>query len=66
MQVFINDTPVPCQEGDTLATILTRQDIRPVNIAIALDNTVIPKARWEETPVKDGSNIIIIKAVQGG
>lgn len=66
MQIFINDTPTDCQEQSTISDILSRQNILPVNIAIALDNTVIPKTEWERTTVKAGSNLIIIKAVQGG
>lgn len=66
MQIFINDTPTDCQEQSTISEILSRQNILPVNIAIALDNTVIPKAAWDRTTVKEDSNLIIIKAVQGG
>ena len=43
-----------------------QQDISPLNIAIALDNTVVPKAHWETTLIRDGSQLLIIKAVQGG
>lgn len=66
MQIFINDTPVECQENTTLAELISLQGIQPFNIAIAMGNIVIPKAKWDTTIVKDGSHIIIIKAVQGG
>lgn len=66
MQIFINDTPTTCAENSTLQDILAANDLPVKNIAIALDNTVVPKAQWISTFVKDGSHIIIIKAVQGG
>ncbi len=66
MQIFINDIPVECQSGISLTHLLALQDIQPLNIAIAIDNTVIPKTQWETTFIREGSHILIIKAVQGG
>ena len=42
------------------------QNIQTTNIAIALNETVIPKTAWNQTEIPDKANIIIIKAVQGG
>lgn len=66
MQIFINDTPTECGEQTSISGLLSQQGIPPVNIAVAMDNTVVPKAQWDETMLTDGSHIIIIKAVQGG
>lgn len=66
MQIFINDTLATCGKNSSLQDILTENNISPVNIAVAIDNTVIPKKEWATTFVQDGSRIIIIKAVQGG
>ncbi len=65
MHIFINDVATECPENSTILQVLTQQDISPLNIAIALDNTVVPKAQWETTLVRDGSQLLIIKAVQG-
>lgn len=66
MQIFINDTPVECPENTTITQLLVQQEIQPVNIAVAINDSVVPKANWDTTVLKDGSRIIIIKAVQGG
>lgn len=66
MKIFINDVPVSCPEDITLQEVLQNQSIPLVNIAVAIDNTVIPKTQWEKTIVQEGNNILIIKAVQGG
>ena len=58
MHIFINDVATECPENSTILQVLT--------IAIAFDNTVVPKAQWETTLVRDGSQLLIIKAVQGG
>ena len=55
MHIFINDVATECPENSTILQVLTQQDISPLNIAIALDNTVVPKAQWETTLVRDGS-----------
>ena len=44
MHIFINDVATECPENSTILQVLTQQDISPLNIAIALDNTVVPKA----------------------
>ena len=66
MQILINDTPIVCGEKTTLTQLLAQEGIQPTNIAIAMDNVVIPKVQWDTTCPKENSNIIIIKAVQGG
>lgn len=66
MQIFINDQPVHCDENATITSMLQQQGISSDNIAIAIDNRVISKLKWDTTPLLDGNRIIIIKAVQGG
>lgn len=66
MQIFINDIPAECPENTTISQLLAQQEIQPVNIAVAVDDSVVSKANWDTTVPKDGSRIIIIKAVQGG
>lgn len=66
MQIFINDSPCECPENSTLSDVLKAQHISSPNVAIAIDDTVIPKNQWETTIVREGSKILLIKAVQGG
>ena len=35
-------------------------------IAVAVDREVIPKSKWQETELCQGSEVEIIRAVQGG
>lgn len=66
MQVYINDQPVECREESTVSTLLVQQNILPVNIAVAIEDKVIPKNQWDTTEITKDSHILIIKAVQGG
>lgn len=66
MQIFINDEPIECPEGSTISTLLIQQGIPAENMAVALNETVVPKTAWDQTDIPADSNIIIIKAVQGG
>ena len=66
MEIYINDTLKTCQEGITISELLVQENVQPINIAIAVDETVISKKLWDTTKVTPGAKIIIIKAVQGG
>lgn len=35
-------------------------------IAIALNELIVPKTNWTSTPIQDNTEILIIKATQGG
>ena len=50
----------------SLEEVLERRGVPTGNVAVALDFTVVPRGEWERTMVRDGSRIIVIKAVQGG
>ena len=35
-------------------------------VAVAVDREVVPRSRWEEVELKEGSSVEIIRATQGG
>lgn len=41
-------------------------DGQRLGIAVAVDATVIPRSRWSSTTLRDGQNVEIITAMQGG
>ncbi|MGP8214774.1 MAG: sulfur carrier protein ThiS [Bacteroidia bacterium] len=43
---------------------LVNQDSK--GIAVAVNNAVVQKAKWESFTLHEGDNIIVIKATQGG
>ena len=66
MEIFVNDAPVSCEEGATVSEVLAQDGITPVNIAVAVNESVVPKSQWEATKLTAGARLLVIKAVQGG
>ncbi|MBI4946577.1 MAG: sulfur carrier protein ThiS [Bacteroidetes bacterium] len=66
MKVFVNDKEQDLISEKSLGQILLKT-IRDTNgIAVAVNNSVIPKKKWEQFELKENDKILIIKATQGG
>ena len=46
--------------------MLASQNITPAGIAVALDNTVVPRDKYASTTLTEGQALLIIKAFYGG
>lgn len=66
MQITMNDRAIECPEPFTILALLAQEGVEPVNIAVAMDDVVVPKRQWESTYIKQGCRILMIRAVQGG
>ena len=52
--------------GRTIAKYLTENGYPQTGIAVALNDTVVPKSKHGETVMKDGDRVEIVHCVQGG
>jgi sulfur carrier protein len=52
----------------TVAALLVEKELDPGQrgIAIALNGSVIPRSAWNETPLRAGDTIEIVRALKGG
>lgn len=50
----------------TVADVVARLTAEPRGLAVALDGTVVPRARWAATRIPDRATIEVLTAVQGG
>jgi len=67
VQVTINRESFMLPESGTLADVLPLLDIsRPDGIAIAVNDTVIPKGEWEQYRLQPEDKVFVIRATQGG
>lgn len=68
MQLIINGEKKTIGEAETLEDVVTSLGISPETrgVAIALNDTVIPRSQWKATTVRPGDAIEVIHAVQGG
>lgn len=66
MQIKLNNKTINCPEGINLTALIEEQGIPTRHIAIALNNTVIRRADWDERQIKEGDEILVIGAIKGG
>ncbi len=53
-------------EAETLGELALELALPERGVALALDSKMIPREQWDETALKNGSEIIIVKAAVGG
>lgn len=67
MEVSLNGDKVQVEEGSSLAMLLSdRCFANRGGIAVAVNNTVVPKPQWEDTKLSEKDRILIIAATKGG
>ncbi|MCD7973161.1 MAG: sulfur carrier protein ThiS [Candidatus Azobacteroides sp.] len=66
MKIQLNEKEYEVKEGCTLNTFMSNIGISPKGVAIAINNQVIPKEKWEATVLSDKTEIMLIHAVSGG
>ena len=67
MKVLINNKEHNTATDSTLLDILSELNLKNSNgIAIAVNQTVVPKSSWVSFKPMDDDNILLITATQGG
>ncbi len=68
MKLMLNGETIETDEGKTLGALLTSLGIPADSkgVAVALNETVIPKRKWDSVVLNADDTIEIIHAVQGG
>jgi sulfur carrier protein len=64
--VRLNGTELQFADGSTLADVVASLTATHTGIAVALDDAVVPRSRWDATPVFAGARVEVLTAVQGG
>ena len=65
MIISINEKQVEVAEATTVATLLASMGYPERGIAVAMDQSVLPRSRWA-TALSDGARLEVVTAVQGG
>lgn len=68
MKLLVNGKEVQAKEGISLLELLKEINIevRPVGLAVAVNEEVIPKNRYGEVFLKEGDRVEIVNIVGGG
>ncbi len=65
--IYINDKPHPFEQSQTLSELLDALNIDDSKgIAVALNNNVVPREKWDKYIINDNDKLLLIKAAQGG
>lgn len=65
MKVQVNNKEVEITPDSTLSKLTVQLEL-PVQIAIAVNNKMIPRTEWERFMLHENDNLVIIKAACGG
>ena len=68
MNLVLNGSPRELPDGATVKDAVAASGIpaRARAVAVAGDREVVPRSRWEATPLQEGQRIEVLEAVQGG
>jgi sulfur carrier protein len=67
MNVFVNNQNCALSQDANLMAALEQNGIQnQKGIAVAVNNTVIPRGEWPDKILNENDKITIIKATQGG
>ncbi len=65
--VRVNDKPHEAAAGTMLAQLLLELGLTAAQgVAIAINDTVVPRSAWEEYCLAEGDQVLVIQATQGG
>lgn len=66
IRIVFNNKSTELESDTSLQEFVDKNGMIPTNIAIAVNNSVVPKEKWENTIINDGDTLLIIKAYYGG
>jgi sulfur carrier protein len=66
VQVKLNGEPRELPGGATLAGAVAELTDQASGVAAAVNGDVVPRSSWAATPLRDGDQVEVVTAVQGG
>ncbi len=66
VMVTINDKPTDIGMESKLIDVLNKQGIPSEGCAIAVNNKVVPKSKWNTIQIQKGDTLSVFRAIAGG
>lgn len=66
MKIKINNNETTVAEGTTVADIGREQQLPDKGVAVAVNNAMVARSDWGAHALKEGDDIVILKAFCGG
>ncbi|MEZ7007320.1 sulfur carrier protein ThiS [Streptomyces sp. AD55] len=64
--IRVNGEPREVAPGTALDALVSALTAAPSGVAAAVNETVVPRARWSATALAEGDRVEVLTAVQGG
>ena len=64
--VKLNGEPRELPDGSTIVQAVAELTAAPAGVAAAVNGDVIPRGSWATTLLRDGDQVEVVMAVQGG
>lgn len=62
----VNGEPQTCAPATPLADFLTQLGLNPRLVAVEYNGEILPRSRWQTTPLAAGDRLEIVTIVGGG
>ena len=66
MRIQVNGESEEVRDDVSLSGLLESLGVNPNGIAVALNMEVVPRGKYGETPLREGDEVEIVRAVGGG
>ncbi len=66
LRVKLNGEPRELADGSTIVQAVAELTAAPAGVAAAVNGDVIPRGSWAATLLRDGDQVEVVTAVQGG
>jgi len=66
MRILFNDEPMQCAEALTVSALLKQLNQLTPGVALALNQHILPRDRWDQQLLQDGDRILLFQVIAGG
>jgi sulfur carrier protein len=66
MNLRLNGTTRTAADGATVADVVATLTSASSGVAVAVNGEVVPRGEWPTTPLRDGDQLEVLTASQGG
>lgn len=66
MNITLNDEQYSLDMPVTICQLLIQLEQSPIGVALAINETIVPRENWETHFINDGDTILLFQAIAGG
>jgi thiamine biosynthesis protein ThiS len=66
IEIIVNGETRKIAEGASVADLINQLELSPQRLAIELNLSILPRAKWDETGLQSGDRLEIVHFVGGG